>query len=163
MNSRCLYVGQRLLANSCHLPDTLDSVLLTVCCLLRDRSSIALVCTQWRTAVIALRNCNDRFTIYPYTVRIRYRFTSTSVLYYLWSEEGVQAYGGSYSFVTSSGSMRFPCMRFPCNEIAGFEKQILAPTQYDVLRDAKFSRRIIFAVFADWSPTAKIKLANFLQ
>ena len=47
-------------------------------------------------------------------------------------EEGVQAYGGSYSSVTSSGSIRyeFGVMRFPCNETAmsdGFEKQILAP------------------------------------
>ena len=48
-------------------------------------------------------------------------------------EEGVQAYGGSYSSVTSSGSIRyeFGVMRFPCSETAmsdGFEKQILAPT-----------------------------------
>ena len=43
------------------------------------------------------------------------------------AEEGVQAYGGSYSSVTSSGSIRyeFGVMRFPCNETAmsdGFEK-----------------------------------------
>ena len=48
-------------------------------------------------------------------------------------EEGVQAYGGSYSSVTSSGGIRyeFGVMRFPCNETAmsdGFEKQILATT-----------------------------------
>ena len=48
-------------------------------------------------------------------------------------EEGVQVYGGSYSSVTSSGSIRyeFGVMRFPCNKTAmsdGFEKQILAPT-----------------------------------
>ena len=42
----------------------------------------------------------------------------------------MQAYGGSYSSVTSSGSIRyeFGVMRFPCNETDGFEKQILAPT-----------------------------------
>ena len=47
----------------------------------------------------------------------------------------MQAYGGSYSSVTSSGSklIRYELgvMRFPCNETAmsdGFEKQILAPT-----------------------------------
>ena len=45
----------------------------------------------------------------------------------------MQAYGGSYLSVTSSGSIRYELgvMRFPCNEIAmsdGFEKQILAPT-----------------------------------
>ena len=45
----------------------------------------------------------------------------------------MQAYGGSYSSVTSSGSIRyeFGVMRFPCNETAmsdSFEKQILAPT-----------------------------------
>ena len=45
----------------------------------------------------------------------------------------MQVYGGSYSSVTSSGSIRYELgvMRFPCNEIAmsdGFEKQILAPT-----------------------------------
>ena len=45
----------------------------------------------------------------------------------------MQAYGGSYLSVTSSGSIRyeFGVMRFPCNETAmsnGFEKQILAPT-----------------------------------
>ena len=48
-------------------------------------------------------------------------------------EEGVQAYGRSYSSVTSSGSIRYELgvMRFPCNEIAmsdGFEKQSLALT-----------------------------------
>ena len=45
----------------------------------------------------------------------------------------MQAYGDSYSSVTSSGSIRyeFGVMRLPCNETAmsdGFEKQILAPT-----------------------------------
>ena len=44
----------------------------------------------------------------------------------------MQAYGGSYSSVTS-GSIRYELgvLRFPCNEIAmsdSFEKQILAPT-----------------------------------
>ena len=36
------------------------------------------------------------------------------------AEEGVQAYGGLYSSVTSSGSIRYELgvMRFPCNEIA---------------------------------------------
>ena len=46
---------------------------------------------------------------------------------------GVQAYGGSYSSVTSSGSIRYELgvMRFRVTKIAmsdGFEKQILAPT-----------------------------------
>ena len=45
----------------------------------------------------------------------------------------MQAYGDSYSSVTSSGSIRyeFGVMRLPGNETAmsdGFEKQILAPT-----------------------------------
>ena len=49
------------------------------------------------------------------------------------SEEGVQAYGGTYSSVTSSGSIRYELgvMRFSCNEIGFetcFEKQILEPT-----------------------------------
>ena len=49
------------------------------------------------------------------------------------AEEGVQAYGGSYLSVTSSGSIRyeFGVVRFLCNDTAmsdGFEKQILAPT-----------------------------------
>ena len=48
-------------------------------------------------------------------------------------EEGVQAYGGSYSSVTYSGIIRteIVVMRFPCDEVAmsdGFEKQNLAPT-----------------------------------
>ena len=48
-------------------------------------------------------------------------------------EEGVQGYGGSYSFVTYSSNIRneIGVMRFPCNEIAmsdGFEKQNLALT-----------------------------------
>ena len=51
----------------------------------------------------------------------------------LGSEEGVQAYGGSYSSVTYSGNIcnAIGVMRFPCNEVAmsdGFEKQNLAPT-----------------------------------
>ena len=51
----------------------------------------------------------------------------------LLSEEGAQAYGGSYSSVTYSGNIRneIGVMRFPCNEIVmsdGFEKQNLAPT-----------------------------------
>ena len=35
-------------------------------------------------------------------------------------QEGVQAYGGSYSSVTSSGNIRneIGVMQFPCNEIA---------------------------------------------
>ena len=53
----------------------------------------------------------------------------------------MQAYGGWYSSVTSSGSIRyeFGVMRFPCNETAmsdGFEKQILAPTVPDVFMRA---------------------------
>ena len=49
------------------------------------------------------------------------------------TEEGVQAYGGSYSSVTYSGNIRneIGVMRFPCNKITmsdGFEKQNLAPT-----------------------------------
>ena len=45
----------------------------------------------------------------------------------------MQAYGGSYSSVTSSDNIRneIGVMRFPCIEIAmsdGFEKQTLAPT-----------------------------------
>ena len=49
------------------------------------------------------------------------------------AEEGVQAYGGSYSSVTYSGNIRneIGVMRFLCNDIAmseGFEKQNLAPT-----------------------------------
>ena len=36
-------------------------------------------------------------------------------------------------------------------------------THIAVPYSAKFSRRIIFAVFADWSRTAKIKLANFFN
>ena len=45
----------------------------------------------------------------------------------------MQAYGGSYSSVTTSCRFgyEFGVMRFPCNETAmsdGFEKQILAPT-----------------------------------
>jgi len=48
-------------------------------------------------------------------------------------EEGVQAYGGSYSSVTYSSNIcnEIRVMRFPCNQIAmsdGFEKQNLAPT-----------------------------------
>ena len=41
----------------------------------------------------------------------------------------MQAYGGSYSSVTSFGNIRneIGAMRFPCSEIA-IEKQILAPT-----------------------------------
>ena len=37
-----------------------------------------------------------------------------------YAEEGVQAYGGSYSSVTYSGNIRneIGVMRFPCNEIA---------------------------------------------
>ena len=55
-------------------------------------------------------------------------YSSTTV-----SEEGVQAYGGSYSSVTYSGNIRneIGVMRFPWNEIAmsdSFEKQNLAPT-----------------------------------
>ena len=61
------------------------------------------------------------------------------------AEEGVQAYRGSYSSVTSSGSIRYELgvMRFPCNEIAmsdSFEKQILAPTVPLILRDMSISR-----------------------
>ena len=45
----------------------------------------------------------------------------------------MQAYGGSYSFATSSGNIcnEIRVMRFLCNEIAmshGFEKQTSAPT-----------------------------------
>ena len=45
----------------------------------------------------------------------------------------MQAYGGSYSSVTSSGNIRneIGVMRFSCNKRAlsdGFEKQSLAPT-----------------------------------
>ena len=42
----------------------------------------------------------------------------------------MQAYGGSYSSVTSSGNIHneIGVMRFLCDDIAGFEKQSLAPT-----------------------------------
>ena len=45
----------------------------------------------------------------------------------------MQAYGGSYSSVTSSGSIRYELCDFrvtkqPCPVSDGFEKQILAPT-----------------------------------
>ena len=51
----------------------------------------------------------------------------------LLDQEGVQAYGGSYSSVTFPGNIRneIGVMRFTCNEIAmsdGFEKQTSALT-----------------------------------
>ena len=43
------------------------------------------------------------------------------------------------------------------------ESAMLAIGDKGIPYSAKFSRRIIFAVFADWSRTAKIKLANFFN
>ena len=72
------------------------------------------------------------------------------------AEEGVQAYGGSYLSVTSSGSIRYELgvMRFPCSEIAmsdGFEKQILAPTVPRCVHASDLSFKICVSQILWWS------------